>query len=272
MTRLPRPLLVASALAVLTTALYVPKVLFPEAAFYSTTFAGPVRHTFAAAVKLAALGSGAYFAARAARGLEPGNPSRGPWALAGVGLLASFLGQLVFSYYVVVRGDAPPIPSAGDALFVPGYLALVLALFGFVRAYSRTGFQLGTPRGHGLVAAAVVLLAAAAGGPLLAPIATAAAPLSERLTNLAYPCLDLVALVPTAILLRMTRRLAGGRIAAVWGTLLFGLVLLAAGDAMYAYFSVQAATRLIPLFDLMFMNGYALVAAGAAMQVALEEG
>ncbi len=38
------------------------------------------------------------------------------------------------------------------------------------------------------------------------------------------------------------------------------------------HFSVQEATRLIPLFDLMFMNGYALVAAGAALQVALQEG
>lgn len=271
MSRLPRPIAWLVVLALVTSALYVPKVLFPDAAFYETTFTGPLRHTFAAAVKLAGLAAGAVFAARAAWGLERGNLSRGPWGLVGAGLFASFAGQLVFSYFVVLRDEAPPIPSLGDALFLSGYLALIVALFGFVFAYQRSGLPLGSPRAHVRTGLLVGLVGGGLGLWVLSPIATAPAPLAERLTNLAYPALDILALVPTAILLRMTRRLAGGRIATVWGTLLLGLVLLAAGDAAYAYFSIEAVTRVVPLFDLLFMNGYALVAAGAAMQVAMQE-
>ncbi len=270
MNRRLNPLHGALLVIGVTALLFAPKVVYPDAPFYQDVFPGPVRHALAAVVKLAGLLLGAIFALRVAGGLQPDDAVRRAWQALGVGLAASFAGQLVFSYFVVIQGDSPPMPSMGDALFMAGQVTLIVALTLFARAYVKSGLPLGSVASHlGLVG--VVGGAFALGGAyFLAPIAEAEAPLGERLVNIGYPILDLLALLPTLVLLRMTLRLYGGKVWTVWATIMAGLFLMSGGDVLYAYFSVNEVNGVIPLFDILFMDGYALVAAGVALQLGLQ--
>lgn len=270
MSRKLSPLHVVLLVIGLTALLFAPKVVYPDAPFYQDVFPGPVRHALAAVVKLLGLLLGALFAFRVAGGLESSSAVRRAWTALGAGLGASFAGQLVFSYFVVIQGDSPPIPSVGDGLFMAGQVTLIVALTLFARAYVRSGLPLGSVASHLWFVGLLGGIFALGGAYFLAPIAEAEAPLGERLVNIGYPMLDLLALLPTLVLLRMTLRLYGGKVWTVWATIMAGLFLMSGGDVLYAYFSVNEVKAVIPLFDILFMDGYALVAAGIALQLGLQ--
>jgi hypothetical protein len=213
-------------------------------------------------VKLASLIVATVFAFRSAHLLKGGNPASRAWLIMGLGLTFFSLGQATLTWYQT-RTGAAPFPSAADIWFMISYPLLILALAAFITAYVRSGFP---AEGWMAIAAVVAIVATLAGWPLLQPIArTPAAPMAKAL-NLAYPALDLMMLVPAAVLLWLTSRFRGGAIWHIWLALIIGILATAFGDIAFAYFSTLGLTRLDPLLHAMYIVAYGSLAVSAATQ------
>jgi hypothetical protein len=201
------------------------------------------------------------------RGFEPDNPGRLPWALLAGGLFGFWIGEAVEASWTV-RGVAAPFPSAADAFFLLGYPPLVAALFLFLRAYRLSGVADRVAR-LTAGAAAVVLVP---GVPVLVAVTRAAVPRAERLVGGAYVALDLLALVPLLVLVRLALRLRGGRVWDVWASLLLGFALTFVGDVLVAFGSAQAeaagetSLALDLASSVVFTGSYLAIARGARRQ------
>ena len=101
---------------------------------------------------------------------------------------------------------------------------------------------------------------------VVGPLFRAPHSLPEVLISAGYPLLDFVVMVPMALLVRITLRFQGGRVSAVWTSILVGFALLAGADLLFAEIDLRSATSLDPLLIPLFMTGYALTAYGAALQ------
>jgi len=213
-------------------------------------------------------------AADSARHFEAGNPARRAWWLLSASLAGFWIGEAVEGSYTV-RGLESPFPSVADAFFLLAYPAIVAALFLFLRAYRLSGYgEVGATAG--LVAATIV---AALGLPLLVPILRAPLPALERLVSGAYGVIDLVALVPLLLLLRLTWALRGGSVWQVWASLLFGFLLTFVGDVLVAYWLIAGtqggdskAETLDLVSSVVFTLSYLAIARGTLHQRALLRG
>jgi hypothetical protein len=206
-----------------------------------------------------------FAAADAARSFERGNAARMSWGLLAAGLALFWAGEAIEAAYTL-GGRKPPFPSAGDPFFLLGYTLLVRALFLFLRAYRASG--LGDDGARATLATS--LLVAAFGLPVLVPMVRTAAPLGERLVGGAYVVLDLVALVPLLLLLRLASRLWGGLLWQVWASLLFGFLLTFAGDVIVTFGLAVAdeasAARLDLASSVVFTLSYLAIARGTWCQ------
>jgi hypothetical protein len=117
------------------------------------------------------------------------------------------------------------------------------------------------------------VITAVVGYVVLAPIVRSEAPFVERFVSAAYAALDLVALVPLLLLLRLTWRLLGGSVWKVWAGVLFGFLLAFLGDVSFAYFLTRAEAGIGPLSDdldflanLMYLLSYLVIARGTLHQ------
>jgi hypothetical protein len=216
--------------------------------------------------KLLSLVAGAVFGLRCAARLEADNPARPGWRLLGLWLLGFAVGQAGLMTYSIVLGRTPPLPSIGDAGFLAGYLLIIAATARFIAVYRASGFPVGSARQHLAIAVGAAALFVAIGVPLLTPIARAPVPPAERAINLAYPILDFVALVPTLVMIRITRAFRGGKVWTVWAALLAGFVCMAVGDIAFAYLASAKMNDLAPLVDLMLLFGYFFAACGTMLQ------
>lgn len=212
----------------------------------------------------------AFLAASAnVRRFERSNPARLPWLLLAAGLGVYGLGQAVLVYYQLVLAVPVPFPSVADPFFVLSMILLFSALVAFLRAFRMAGY-LGISSGRLALRATVATVALGAAAIwALAPVASVAAPPTERLLNLLYPALDVLLLVPTVLLVAAAWRFVGGRLAWLWGSLLLGFLLLAAGDVLFAYFSAMEWSGLDPVVDLLFVGAYLLIARGTLYQAEL---
>jgi hypothetical protein len=254
------PLVVALAFA-----LNLPRIIGGDASLPS--WAPPARlEAIGSFAKLGSLLLGAVFGLRVAARLEKGNPARLAWLLLGLWLACFAAGQAALMSYTLFLGREAPLPSLGDAGFLTGYALMLVAAWRFVFVYRASGFPVGSARQHAAIALGAALVLTAVAVPLLAPIAAAEVPLRERMINLAYPILDLAALVPTLVMLRITRAFRGGKVWAAWAALLFGFVLMTGGDILFAYFSSAKMTSFAPGIDLMFLLGYFFAASGTMLQ------
>jgi hypothetical protein len=251
---------------VVISLVYLPKLGWPASVVYTRVLTDEVLSVIASVCKLLALGGGAVFAGRSAATLHAGNPVRTAWWTLAVALASFATGQLVLSTYQLVLRIPLPLPSLGDAFFLCGYPMMTAAFVQFIRVYRASGFPLGHPREPLFLALGAGVAFAVIGYPVLAPIARAPHPLPERLINIAYPLLDFVALVPTVLLLRITARFRGGRVWAIWATILSGFVFASGGDILFAYFTSKGLTALEPVVDWMFIGSYFLLAVGVAQQ------
>jgi hypothetical protein len=222
--------------------------------------------------KLACQMLGCVYAARCAARYDKGTPVRSAWLLASGWLGCFFVGQAILSTYTAVLRVDSPVPSAADLFFFAGYACLIVAILRFISAYRASGFPVGSVREYGLVVAGATLVFALAGYGLLVPIALGPTPLVERLINLGYPVLDMVVLVPTLVLLRITVRFKGGRVWTVWAALLTCIVFSAAGDILFADTSAENVARMGPLVDLLFVTSYLFGAHGTRLQYQLLAG
>jgi hypothetical protein len=219
-----------------------------------------------AVIKLFFLFLAMLYAWRNTQLFERDNPARPAWRLLWLGALAFFLGQLYFApYQIVLRRDAP-FPSPADIFFMAAYPLYVAALFAFIRAYREAGYSVGSPGQRAAIAAGVGLVCALIGYVILRPVATAEAPALETFLNVAYPVLDFVLLIPTAILIRVTVPLRGGAVWKVWLALLGGFVFLCVGDVFFAYLSTLEQVQLDPFVHATYILSYGLMARGVLYQ------
>ncbi len=242
--------------------------LAPEAVLFRDAQSQHALLAVASLLKLALLISGALVAFACRDRLEEGNPARPAWALLAAGLFATLAGQLSLAPYQLVSGQTP-FPSVGDLYYVLSYPFFIAAFLVFLRAYREAGFPMGSIAERVLIVAGVGLLAIVLAVVILRPVAAGGADLLERILNVAYPVLDLVLLLPLALLLRVTLRLGTSRVGLVWGELLAGFVFLCLSDMLFAYFTALGQLHLDPYTHACYVLAYGLVAGGALQQLRL---
>jgi diguanylate cyclase len=258
-----RAILPAAGLA---AALFVGQLLLRDTPFYQSVFTPHAVQVVGALSKLAFLLLAAVYAWTSARGFEAGNPVRPAWRMLAAGLLAFFLAQLSYAPYQLFLNQDPPFPSVADVLFMLAYPLFVAALFAFIRGYEEAGYPVGTAASRWGLAAAVALASAALGYVILRPVVSAPGPGLATALNVAYPVLDFVLLIPTALLTRITLALRGGAAWRIWASLLGGFVFLCLGDILFAYLSNLGREGLDPLIHAMYILSYALLARGVLYQ------
>jgi hypothetical protein len=200
------------------------------------------------------------------RRLERGNRARPAWVLLAGWLGAFAVGEAILGVSKYVLGLPPVTPSVGDAFFLIGYGMLIAAAVMFVRVTLTSGFPVATPREPWIITATATTVLAVAGWVVLAPIARAPRPAAEAVVAIAYPILDFVVLVPTALLVVLTARFRGGRLWVVWALILSGFIVLSVADVLFAYFDLAGIDWVEPLLGTTFIAGYTLTACGAAAQ------
>jgi hypothetical protein len=252
--------------AAASAALFVGPAVLPQSNMYRTVLTPHAVQAVGVVSKLTFLALAAVFAWTSARGFEPGNPVRPAWRMLAAGVLAFFLAQLSFAPYQLVLNQDPPFPSVADVLFMLAYPLFVAALFSFIRGYREAGYPVGTAGSLWAAAAVVAVAGAALGYFILRPVIAAPAPRLEKLLNVAYPVLDLVLLIPTALLTRITVALRGGAAWKIWASLLGGFVFVCLGDILFAYVSGLGQQGLDPLIHAMYILSYALLARGVVYQ------
>ena len=261
------PVLPWVLLLALTTA-YLGWGLAPETALYSEWLTPRVLLAIASVSKLAYLLGGALLAFACRDQLDTGNPARPAWALLSAGLFATLGGQLSLAPFQILSGTTP-FPSVGDIYYVLAYPFLIASFLVFLRAYREGGFPVGSLAERLAIVAAVGLLGGTLAVWMLRPVAAGGGDLLKGILNVAYPLLDLVLLMPLALLLRMALRMRGSHAGTVWSLLLAGFVALACGDIAFAYLTQLDVQHVDPFVHATFILSYGLVAAGAHRQLLL---
>jgi hypothetical protein len=261
--------LVLLAYGVLCVLLFVPRLLWPQAAFYQHVLTQQILVYISGLSKLAPLALGGLVGLRVTRGFARDNQARLAFLALTAWLLLWSVGQACLLVYQWRLGEALPFPSLADPFFVAGGLALLFGFARLVQVYVSSGLALGSRRSYVLLALSVGLVSLALGYLVLEPIWHAGGSPLELALNLIYPGLDLVALVPAALLFRITLLLRGGALFRVWSLFLSGFLALALGDVLYAYITMLDWPGLERLMDAGFIFGYSLVALGMYEQYRL---
>jgi hypothetical protein len=243
---------------------------FPSSALYSEGLTPHRLLALAALLKLVYLLAGAAWAFACRDRLEADNPARPAWFLLSLGLLSTFVGQLCLAPFQVVRNETP-FPSVADIFYVLGYPFLISALLVLLNAYREAGLPIGSLADRTLTLGAVGVVAAFVVVPVLRPVVSTGGPLLDRILTVAYPVLDLVLLLPLALLLRVALKLRGSHAGEVWVLILGGIVFLCAGDICFAYFQSLGEAHLDPFVHGTFVLAYGLIAGGAHRQRLLLE-
>jgi hypothetical protein len=245
----------------LATALYLVWGLAPRAPIFTSVFTAARLLALASLFKLAFLLAGTLWAWRCRGVLEAGNPVRPAWALLAGGVGATFVGQAFLAPYQILSGKTP-FPTVADVFYVGAYPLLALGLAWFAVAYGRAGFPVGSAGERTALLAVVAAGCLALAVPVLRPVIAAnMAPLDKAL-SVAYPALDLVLVVPLALLLRITLRFRGGDLGTAWLVVLSGFVVLCAADVLFAYFTALGQEGLDPFVHAAYIVSYGLIAGG----------
>jgi hypothetical protein len=247
-------------------AIYLPKAVWPTSAFYVHVLTADRLRILGAFAKLLCLGLGAFYCFRSAARFGSGNPSRAPWRSIGAWLASWTLGQLLLVVYACHLVPEPPGVSAADAAFVAGFVPLFAGQTRFIFVYRASGFPIGSARQHLFIAAFTAIALAALSWGLIARLAQSDAPVADRVVYVAYPVLDLAALVPTVVMMRIAFAFRPGKVWAVWAGLLAGFASIATGDIVSAVLSSGAEDTYNPWIHLTWLLGYLFMAWGAKLQ------
>jgi hypothetical protein len=242
--------------------------LAPSSPLYVDLLTPRVLLAAGAVAKLIYLLAGSLWAFGCRDRLDAGNPARPGWALLSLGLLATFVGQLGLAPFQIVQGVSP-FPSVVDLYYVLSYPFFIAAFLIFLHAYRESGLPMGSAAEQAAIAGGVAVLAVVVGVIVLRPIAATQGPLLDHILMVTYPILDLVLLVPLALLLRVALRLRGSRVGAVWTLLLGGFLFLCLGDVFFAYFQALGQEHLDPFLHATYILSYGLVAGGTRRQLQL---
>jgi hypothetical protein len=246
-------------------AFFLGQALFPQASLYSRILATRTIDWIGAIPKVVLPALSAIAAWGIARRFEARNPARLAWTLFAWGLFGLCLGQAVLTWYFAI-GQGGIFPSIGDLFFVVGSVAVVVSLAAFVRAYAASDFPIGPPGQLWRIGIAATALGALLVFPLLRPVLAAPAAPMEKALNFAYPALDFLMLIPALILVWITVRFRGGKLAKVWTSLLAGILFTAAGDILFGYTSNVGLKGLGPWIDAVYILAYGCLAASVYYQ------
>jgi two-component system, cell cycle response regulator len=149
------------------------------------------------------------------------------WSLMTFGLLSWTAGDLVWTVWLNDLAN-PPTPSLADALYLPMYPAMYVALMLLIRSGRRRGGA-----AQWLDGGVVGLTLAAIGAALILPsvLALSHGRVIEDAVNLAYPLGDLTLLAFVVVAFS----LSGWRPSVLWVLLGLALAIDAAGDLIYVY-------------------------------------
>ena len=222
---------------------------------------------FANGLQVVLIAIAAWSTATVHRRLDPYNPARTPWLLISLGFAAFAVGESVDAFYEIV-GTNRPFPSLLDAVFLGAYILIGLAFVSFVRTYLRSELS-GDARRHRLPTLVFGAVLAAAGVVIVRLLLAGDGPLPERLVGAAYPVLDLLALVPAFLLLRITLGFRGGALWRVWASILAGFVISCAADFLFAYFTVRGTSGQDALMEALYLLAYAAFLRGSRLQEGL---
>jgi hypothetical protein len=252
----------------LVAALYAGWAAFPSSGLYTDWLTPHRLLALAAALKLVYLLAATAWAFQCRDRLDAGNPARPAWFFLSLGLLATFVGQLSLAPFQLARNETP-FPSSADIYFLLSYPFLIAAFLVLLNAYREAGFPVGSVAERVAILALVGIVGAVVEVHILRPVLAVGSPLLERILTVAYPILDLVLLLPLALLLRVALRLRGSHAGEVWALLLSGFVFLGVGDICFAWFQSLGAQHLDPFVHATFILAYGLVAGGAHRQLHL---
>jgi diguanylate cyclase len=184
---------------------------------------------------------------------------RTSWYLLAAAAISWGLGQVVWTWFEVVRDEPVPYPGLADV----GYLGMIPFLLAGVFTFpSRSLHAMGRARAvlDGLITATALLFASY--GTFLGTIYMAGEDrLLERVLAVTYPVADLVTVaVVVAVLARRSSRLSGPLplVAA-------GVVSLAVADSAFAYMTAEGTYGDDPVTDLGWPLGFALLALAARL-------
>jgi hypothetical protein len=188
------------------------------------------------------------------------------WKLFAFGIGAYLVAELGEAFYQLALGILNPFPSVLDVFYVAGYPLLIVGLLGFESGYAAVGYPMGSGRTRTLLTLVLIVVGVAIVWPILAPLFSAESPLLERVLGVAYPLLDVGLLAAVALLVRGTRQFGGGAAWQIWALVLAGLVVMIAGDVVYAYFALSGEQRVDAASEMLFVVAYLLLARGALRQ------
>lgn len=217
------------------------------------------------AAKWVLLGATVWLALANARALA-GTAIARAWTLFGLGIGAYLLGELGEAFYQLVLHVLNPFPSVLDVFYVAGYPLLIVGLLGFESGYAAVGYPMGSGRNRALMTLVLVVIGVGIVWPILAPLLSSESSLLERALGAAYPLLDVALLAAVALLVRGTRQFGGGAAWQIWALVLAGLLVMVAGDIVYAYFALSGEQRVDAASEMLFVVAYLLLARGALRQ------
>jgi hypothetical protein len=221
-------------------------LIFVLQPFYSGAI-GPISNILPAACATTAFASA--FACARRYGVRFRLDFGSVWFLFSLGTGLWSIAESTWAYYYFVLNTTIPYPSMADIFYVGGYLPIIAALVGYLRT-----FHVSPSRRRKAYAVLAIGTGVALALSFVLPIELSTGPsLSQFITDMTYPVLDLVLFTLTVLSLAV---FAGGRIAKWW--MLFG-----AGSVMYViadeYFLYQVAHGSYyngSLDDLIFLLGY----------------
>jgi hypothetical protein len=175
-----------------------------------------------------------------------------------VGLLLWFVGEVIFTSYVVA--DVDPFPSVADIFYVLGYPFL---LIGFIRGSLHGKKSFSSKEKLELVIVSVLLAFVViyfgvyqAFNPMLPPF--------DNVIAISYGIGDLLLLFALLRLVIFVQRHTPGRISMPWSVIYFGMLTIFVADILYAMFSsaFESGNYAAMQIDVVYVLGYLLIGVG----------
>ena len=187
-----------------------------------------------------------------------GAHERNAWRWLAAGCLSFLLGQIVWSYYELVRRVQPPYPSLADIAYLGLYACIIVAVVQMGRAHRRGRRDLDI----GIDAALVTFTVASLTYEFVVePVLDAGGGLLPVITSVAWS-IGGIAILWT-ILMQMLYRTRFPR--ATSGLVLPAILVLCAGNVIYAVAALRGSYRSGGLLDLAWDATFVLIAAAAAI-------
>lgn len=206
------------------------------------------------------------------RSAEPGEPLRAIAGSLALGLTLWAAGQAVYAFYQVERGPDFVGPTPADALWLAGYVPLIIGLYLRLHTFSlsptsaRRAVVIGL---NGVLAALAILF-------VVKPILQHPDPRQPLMTaiNLVYILGDLLVVLAASLIMQA---LARGSMSMPWALVAAGCLMFCASDLLYAYgvwngslASAQGGPSPVLLaYNILFLSAYVTAAVGAYWLAAL---